>query len=84
VSDSRPQLYDDSDRPDSDSLQRRRSRAKSTDTASTSSAPQALDSGATPQRLQSLLIRGGRASDVHVSLVAGGGQGPTPAVAEAG
>jgi hypothetical protein len=26
----------------------------------------------------------GRARDVHISLVAGGGQGPTPATAEAG
>jgi hypothetical protein len=34
--------------------------------------------------LQSLLIRGGGALDVHVSLVAGGGHSPTPAVAEAG
>jgi hypothetical protein len=30
------------------------------------------------------VIRGDGAPDVHVSLVAGGGQGPTPAVAEAG
>jgi hypothetical protein len=78
------QLYDDSDRPDSDSLQRRRSRGKSSDSASTPSAPQAVDSDAAPRRLHLLLIRGGGAPDVHVSLVAGGGQGPTPAVAEAG
>jgi hypothetical protein len=38
---------------------------------------------AEPWRLQSLLIRGGKAPDVHVSLVAGGGHGPAPVVAEA-
>jgi hypothetical protein len=54
-------LYDGSDRLDSNSLQRCRSRAKSTDSASTSSAPQVVDSGAALRRLQSLLIRGGRA-----------------------
>jgi hypothetical protein len=77
------QLYDGSDCPDSDSLQRCRSRAKSTDSASTPSAPQAVDSSATSRCLQSFLIQGGGTPDVHVSLVAGGGQGPTPAVAEA-
>jgi hypothetical protein len=77
------QLFDGSDRPDSDSLQRRRSRAKSTDSALTPSMLQAVDSGVSPRCLQSLLIRGGGASDVHVSLVVGGGQGPTTAVAEA-
>jgi hypothetical protein len=35
-----------------------------------------------PRRLQSLLIRGDRAPDVHVSLVTGGGQRPTPTVEE--
>jgi hypothetical protein len=35
------------------------------------------------RRLQSLLIRGGGASNVHVSLVAGRGQGSLPTVAEA-
>jgi hypothetical protein len=39
---------------------------------------------AAPRRLQLLLIRGGGASDVHVSLVAGGGHGPAPVIAEAG
>jgi hypothetical protein len=39
---------------------------------------------AAPRRLQSLLIRGGRAPDVHVSLVTGGSHGPAPAAAEAG
>jgi hypothetical protein len=77
------QLYDGSDCPDSDSLQRRRSRGRSSDSASTPSVQQAEPSAA-PWRLQSLLIRGGRASDVHVSRVAGRGHGPTPAVAEAG
>jgi hypothetical protein len=47
------------------------------------SAPQEVDSSAAPRRLKSLLIRGGGALDVYISLVAGGGQGPTPAVAEA-
>jgi hypothetical protein len=49
-----------------------------------SSAPQAAKPGAAPQRLQSLLIRGGGAPDVHVSLVTSDGHGPIPAVAEAG
>jgi hypothetical protein len=66
------QLFDGSDHLDSDSLQRHRSRAKSTDSASTL------------RRLQSLLIWGGGAPDVHISLVAGGGQGPTQVVAEVG
>jgi hypothetical protein len=39
---------------------------------------------AAPRRLQSLLIRGSEAPDVHVPLIAGGGHGPTPAVAEVG
>jgi hypothetical protein len=78
------QLYDGSDRPDSDSLQRRRSRGKSSDSVSTPSAPPAAEPSAAPRHLQSLLIRGGGAPDVHVSLVAGGGHGPTPAIAEAG
>jgi hypothetical protein len=42
------------------------------------------ESSAAPWRLQSLLIRGGGAQEVHVSLVAGGGQGPPPAVVEVG
>jgi hypothetical protein len=53
-------------------------------TVSTPSAPQAVDPGAAPRRLQSLLIQGGRALDVHVSLITGGGQGPTPTIAEVG
>jgi hypothetical protein len=77
------QLIDGSDRPDSDSQQRRRSRAKSTDSALTLSMLQVVDSGAASRRLQSLLPRGGGAPDVHDSLVAGRGQGPTPTVAEA-
>jgi hypothetical protein len=36
-------------------LQRRRSRAKSTNSASTPSTPEVVDSGVTPRRLQSLL-----------------------------
>jgi hypothetical protein len=43
-----------------------------------------VDSGAALRRLQSLLIRGGGAPDVHISLITSGGQVPTPAVAEAG
>jgi hypothetical protein len=77
-------LFDDSDRPNTDSLQRRRSRARSTDSTSTSSTPQKADSGAAPRCLQSLLIEGGRAPDVHISLVADGGQRPTSTVAEVG
>jgi hypothetical protein len=72
------QLYDGSDRPDSDSLQRCRPRGKSSDSASTPSAPQAAGSDAVPQRLQSLLIRGGGAPDVRVSLIAGGGARSNP------
>jgi hypothetical protein len=78
------QLFDGSDRPDSDSLQRRQSRARSTDSTSTPSVPQEADSSAASWRLQSLLIRGGGALDVHVSVIAGGGQGSIPATTEAG
>jgi hypothetical protein len=78
------QLFDGSDHPDSDFLQRHWSRARSIDSASTSSTPQEAASGAAPRRLQSLLIRGGRVPDVHVSLIAGGSQGSIPAVAEVG
>jgi hypothetical protein len=67
------QLYDGSDRPDSDSLQRLRSRARSSDSASTTSAPLMAEPSTAPRRLQSLLIRGGGAPDVHVSLIAAGG-----------
>jgi hypothetical protein len=45
------QLYDGSDRPNSDSLQRRRSRGKSTDSARSPSAPRAVESGAAPWRM---------------------------------
>jgi hypothetical protein len=78
------QLYDGLKRPDSDSLQRRRSRGKSSDSASTQSAPPVAEPSAAPRCLQSLLIQGRGASDVHVSLVTGGGHGPTPTVVEAG
>jgi hypothetical protein len=60
-------IYDGSERPDSDSLQRRRSRERSSDSVSTPSVP-----AAAPRHLQSLLIQGGGASEVHVSLVARG------------
>jgi hypothetical protein len=46
--------------------------------------PQVVDSDAAPRRLQSLLIRGSGAPDVHVSLAAGRGLGSTPAIAKAG
>jgi hypothetical protein len=78
------QFYYASDRPDSDSLQRRRSRGRSSDSASTPSAAPMVEPSAAPRRLQSLLIRGGGTPDVHVPLIAGGGHGLTPAVAEAG
>jgi hypothetical protein len=39
---------------------------------------------ATPQRLQTLLIRGGGVPDVPLSLVTGGGHGPALVAAEAG
>jgi hypothetical protein len=78
------QLYDGSNRPDFDSLQRRRSRGRSPDLASTSSAAPVVEPSAAPRHLQSLLIRGGGAPDVHVLLIACGGHGPTPSVAEAG
>jgi hypothetical protein len=42
------QLYDGSDHPDSDSLQRRRSQGRSSDSASTSSAPPVAEPSATP------------------------------------
>jgi hypothetical protein len=77
-------LFNGSDCPDTDSLQKRPSRARSTSSASTPSAPREADSSAAPQRLQSLIIQGGRASDVQVSLAAGEGQGPTSAMAEVG
>jgi hypothetical protein len=78
------QLYDGSDRLASDSLQRRWSRGRSSDSTSTPSVVPTEEPSAAPRRLQSLLIRGGGAPDVHVPLVAGGGHGPSPAMAEAG
>jgi hypothetical protein len=78
------QLYDGSDRPDSDSLQRRRSWGRLSDSASTSSVPPVAEPSAALRRLQTLLIRGGGAPDVHVSLIASGGHGPTPAITEVG
>jgi hypothetical protein len=75
-------LYDGSHHPDSDSLQRRPSRARSSDSASTPSTPREADSGVVPQRLQSLIIWGDGAPDVQVSLIADGSQGPSSATAE--
>jgi hypothetical protein len=43
-----------------------------------------VDPSAAPRRLQSLFTRDAGASDVHVSLVTGGGHDPTPAVVKAG
>jgi hypothetical protein len=50
------QIYDGSDRPDSDSLQRRRSRGRSLDSASTPSVAPVAELSTAPRRLQSLLI----------------------------
>jgi hypothetical protein len=50
----------------------------------TPSMPPVAETSAAPRCLQSLLIRGGEALDVHMSLIAGGGQGPAPITAEAG
>jgi hypothetical protein len=77
-------LFNDSDRPDRDSLKRCPSRARLTTPALTPNAPQGADLGATPRRLQSLIIWGGGALNVHVSLPVGGGQGPAFDVAEVG
>jgi hypothetical protein len=44
-------LFDGSDRPDADSLQRHRSQARSTDSASTPTVPQEADSSAALWRL---------------------------------
>jgi hypothetical protein len=78
------QIYDGSDHPDSDSLRRRRSRGRSSDLASTPSVALVAELSAASRRLQSLLIRGGGALDVHVPLIAGGGHGPTLAIVEVG
>jgi hypothetical protein len=78
------QLYDGSDHPDSDSLQRRPSRRRSSDSVSMPSAPPAAEPSAAPRHLQSLLIQGGGAPDVHVSHVTGRGHDLTLVVAEAG
>jgi hypothetical protein len=51
---------------------------------STPSVAPVAEPNAAPRRLQSLLIRGGGAPDVHVPLITGGGHGLTPAVAEVG
>jgi hypothetical protein len=50
---------------------------------STPRAVPVAEPSAAPRSLQSLLIQGGGAPDVHVPLIAGGGRGPSPAVAEA-
>jgi hypothetical protein len=49
-------LYDDSDRPDAESLQRRSSKVRSTPPASAPGAPQGADTSVPPRRLQSLII----------------------------
>jgi hypothetical protein len=63
---------------------RRRSRGRSSDSTSTPSVPPVVEPSTAPRRLQLLLIRGGGAPGVHVSLVTGGGYGPTLAIAETG
>jgi hypothetical protein len=73
------QIYYGSDRPDSDSLQRRRSRGRSSYLASMPSAEPVVEPSAAPRRLQSLLIWGGGAPDVHVPLITSGGHGLTSA-----
>jgi hypothetical protein len=77
-------LFDGPDRPDANSLQRHKSWVRSTGSASTPSTPQEEDSDTAPRRLQSLFIRGGGAPDVHVSLIAGGGQRSTLVVMAVG
>jgi hypothetical protein len=78
------QIYDGSERLDSDSLRRRRSRRRSSDSTTTPSVPPVAEPSAAPRCLKSLLIRGSGALEVHVSLVTGGAQGPPPAVVEVG
>jgi hypothetical protein len=56
---------------------------KSLDSASMPSAPLVVEPSAAPWCLQSLLIQGGGAPDVHMSLVAGGGHDPSLAFAGA-
>jgi hypothetical protein len=77
------QLYDGSDRSDSDSLQWCQSRGRSSDSMSTPNVVPVAEPSTAPRRLQSLLIRGGGAPDVHVPLIAGGGRNPFPTIAEA-
>jgi hypothetical protein len=50
------QIYDGSDCLDYDSLQRRRSRGRSSDSTSTPSTAPVVEPSAAPRRLQSLLI----------------------------
>jgi hypothetical protein len=76
------QIYDGSECPDSDSLQRRRSRGRSSDLASAPTVQPVAEPSAASRRLKSLLIRGSGAPKVHVSLVAGRGQGSSPTVVE--
>jgi hypothetical protein len=78
------QIYDGSDCPDFDSLQRCRLRGRSSYSVSTPSAAPVAEPSSAQRCLQSLLIWGGGAPDFHVPLIAGGGHGPTPAIAEAG
>jgi hypothetical protein len=76
------QLYDGSDLLDSDFRQRRRSRGRSSDSMSTPSTLPMAEPSIAPRRLQLLLIWGGGAPDVHVPLIADGGHGSSPAIAE--
>jgi hypothetical protein len=77
------QLYDGSDRPDSDSLQRRRSRGRSLVSAST---PSAAGSGAEccPVALAVVAYPGWRSPRCSCVPCRRRGHGPTPAIAEAG
>jgi hypothetical protein len=71
------QLYDGSDRPDSDSLERHRSRGRSSDSVSTPSAPPTAEPSAAPRCLQSLLIQGGGAQMFMCPLSQEGAMGQT-------
>jgi hypothetical protein len=71
-SSSADQIYDRWERPDSDSLQRRRSRGRSTDLASTSTVPPVAEPSAALQHLQLLLIRGGGAPKFMCPLLPAG------------
>jgi hypothetical protein len=73
------QLYDGSDCPDFDSMQRSRSRGRSSDSMSTSSAVPVAEPSVFPRCLQSLLIRGrGPLMFMYPSSWAGASVHPRP------